>query len=46
MKKRNHECSEEKKRKSMSQNKDGSYTFMGRRCFLVDNGGRISVVWL
>lgn len=46
MKKRNHECIKEKERKSIRQNIDGSYTFMGRKCFLVDSGGRISVVWL
>ncbi len=30
----------------MVKNTDGSYTFNGRKCLLVDNGGRISVVWL
>lgn len=32
--------------KPMVNNVDGSYTFNGRKCLLVDNGGRISVVWL
>lgn len=30
----------------MVRNVDGSYTFNGRKCLLVDNGGRIMVVWL
>lgn len=30
----------------MIENVDGSCTFNGKRCLLVDSGGRILVVWL
>ena len=30
----------------MIKNADGSCIFNGRRCFLIDNGGRLSAIWL